>query len=47
MQGGTQALRRQEVPLAIEGSAGGAGLEVAPKIIPYRDDPVGFRYFRQ
>ena len=47
LQGGTQALRRQVVPLAIEGSAGGAGLEVAPKIIPYRDDPVGFRYFRQ
>lgn len=47
LQGGTQALKRQVVPLAIEGSAGGAGLEVAPKIIPYRDDPTGFRYFRQ
>ena len=45
-QGGNAALRRQVVPLAVEGGAGGGGVEVAPKIIPFRDNVRGSRYFK-
>ena len=45
--GGNEAFRRQVVPLAVEGGAGGSGVELAPKVIPYGDNPTGFRYFRQ
>ena len=46
-QGGNAALRRQVVPLAVEGGAGGSGVEVAPKIIPFRDNVRGSRYFKE
>ncbi len=46
-QGGNAALRRQVVPLAVEGGAGGGGIEVAPKIIPFRDNVRGSRYFKE
>ncbi len=45
-ESGRDTLRRQVVPLAIEGGAGGSGVEVSPKLIPYRGSERDEKYFR-
>lgn len=43
---GGQAMRRRIFPFAIEGGAGGSGVEIAPKLVPYKDNEKDNRYFK-
>jgi hypothetical protein len=44
-QTGKDALFRQKVPIAVQGGAGGSGVEIAPKIIPFKTSEKDAKYF--
>jgi hypothetical protein len=43
---GKETLQRRVLPVQVEGGAGGSGVEVAPKLIPYPEKDKDSRYFK-